>query len=79
MVSDLELLNDSEENLIWFQENSAKFQKSFPGQIVAIKDKSIIENKPNFNELRTALKLKSINEDEVIIQVIPRPGEIVIL
>ena len=78
-ISDLELLNASEENLIWFQNNSAKIQEEFSGEIIAIKDKSIIGNKSNFGELRNTLKLKGINEDEVLIQMIPKVGEIVIL
>ena len=79
MLSDLELLNSSEENLNWFQENSAKIQEDYPEKIVAIRDKKIIAYGENFKVLMKNLNRKGVDESEVLIEVISKPGEITIL
>jgi len=79
MLSDLELLNHSEENLKWFQENFSKIQEEFAGKIIAIKDKKIITSAINGKELLNLLKEKRIDDSEVIIEQIRPKGEIQIL
>ena len=79
MLSDLELLNSSEENLNWFQENSDKIREEYANKIIAIKDKKIISSKSDLKELRRDLKIKKIDETEVLIEVISPPNEINIL
>ncbi|MBM3234158.1 hypothetical protein FJZ19_03615 [Candidatus Pacearchaeota archaeon] len=79
MVSDLELLNSSEESLKWFQENSIKIREEFANKIIAIKNKEIVASAKNINELLIFLKEKNIDESEVLIEFIVPKNEIVIL
>ena len=51
MLSDLEMLQSSEEDLEWFNENSQQIREKFAKQIIAIKDKKIIANAKNNKEL----------------------------
>ena len=70
MLTDLELLEISEENLEWFQENSKEIQEQFTNKIIAIKDKRIIASAENINELLKLLKEKNIDSSEVLIEPI---------
>lgn len=79
MVSDLDLLNSSEGNLVWFQENFAKLQEEFGGKIIAIKDRKVIASAKNGKELLEVLEKKNIDDSEVIIENIYPRGEITIL
>jgi len=79
MLSDLELLNKAEENLEWFKENFSKIQERYPGKVIAIKDKKIIDSTKNSQQLLESLKNKRIDDSEVIIERISPKGEIRIL
>ena len=79
MLTDLELLEISEENLEWFQENSKEIQEQFTNKIIAIKDKRIIASAENINELLKLLKEKNIDSSEVLIEPIFSKKEIIVL
>ena len=79
MISDLELLNSSEENLIWFQENFLKIREKYAGKQIAIKDREIVAVADNGKALLDALKKKNIDDSRVIIERIIPKGELKIL
>ncbi len=79
MVSDLELLNASEENLVWFQNNFLKIRETYPGKQLAIKDKEIVAFADNGKALLNILKQKNIDDSQVIIERIIPKGELKIL
>ncbi len=79
MLTDLELLMDSEENLQWFQENSKEIQEQFTNKIIAIKNKKIVASADNINELLRVLKDKNIDPSEVLIEPVYSKKEIIIL
>jgi len=79
MASDLELLDSSEKDLEWFQQNSLELRKRFANRIVAIKHKEIVADARNISELLGILKEKGIDETEVLIDFIIPKNEIVIL
>jgi len=79
MASDLELLDSSERDLEWFQQNSLDIREKFANKIVAIKDKEVIADARNINDLILILKEKGIDETEVLIEFIVPKNEIVIL
>ena len=79
MISDLELLNSSEENLIWFQENFLKIREKYAGKQIAIKDREIVAVADNGKALLDALKKKKIDDSQVIIERIIPKGELKIL
>jgi len=79
MTSDLELLNSSEENLKWFQENSDKIREKYQRKIVAIKDKKVVASAANSTQLLDLLKKNGIDDSEVLIEVVSSKDEIIIL
>lgn len=79
MMSDLELLDSSEKDLEWFQQSSLDIRKRFANRIVAIKNKEVIANARNINELLVILKERGIDDTEVLIEFIIPKNEIVIL
>ena len=79
MLSDLELLQSSEQDLRWFNANSDMIREKFVGKIVAIKDGRIVESAGNINELLKVLKKEGINQSEVLIEAISPANEITIL
>lgn len=79
MLSDLEMLQSSEEDLEWFNKNSQQIREKFAKQIIAIKDKKIIANAKNNKELLKKLEEEKIDDSEVLIEVISSPNEITIL
>ncbi len=79
MLSDIELLDASEENLRWFQENSREIQQKFEKEVIAIKDKKIVAHATNSKKLLGLLKDKKIDPSEVLIEPISSKEEIIIL
>ncbi|MBI2630446.1 hypothetical protein HYW76_05070 [Candidatus Pacearchaeota archaeon] len=79
MLSDLQLLDYSEENLEWFQENSKQIQEKFERKIIAIKGKKIIASADNMNLLLSTLKKEGIDSSEILIERVPAKNEIIIL
>ena len=79
MLTDVQLLDLSEENLLWFSENSAKIRKDFEGKVVAIRDKKIIASANNTVVLLNILKEMKIDDSEVLIERILSKNEIRIL
>jgi hypothetical protein len=79
MLSDLELLNISEDNLRWFQERSDKIREQFENQIIAIKDQKIVAKAKTYKELLSLLEQNRIDSSEVLIEVISPKNEISIL
>jgi len=79
MLTDLELLNVSEENLKWFQSNSIEIREKFTGKFIAIKDKKIVASANNPEKLMSVLKEKGIDDSEVLIEAVTSKDEIIIL
>jgi len=78
MKANLELLQEAEGNLEWFQENFEIIQEQFEKQIIAIKDKRVIASARNIEELLKILEEKEIDQSEVLIENMPAKNEIVI-
>ncbi|MAG02954.1 hypothetical protein CMI42_06455 [Candidatus Pacearchaeota archaeon] len=76
MKSDLEMLNEAEENLEWFTRNSKNIQEEFGGKAIAIKDKKIVSSADSGIKLLEVLKKQNIDRSDVIIERIPPRGEI---
>lgn len=79
MLTNLELLGISEENLNWLNDNYSKIQEEFASKVVAIKDRKVVASSDNVEELLNILKNNKINEEEVLIESVRSKGEIVIL
>ena len=79
MLSDLELLNVSEDNLEWFQANSLSIRERFAEKIIAIKDRKIVASAGSINDLLEILKSENIDESEVLIEFVVPKNEIIIL
>lgn len=79
MLSDIELLNESEINLKWFISNSSKIKDRFEGKVIAIWKEKIIASAGNTQELLKSIEKKGIDDSEVLIERIPRKNEITIL
>lgn len=79
MLSNLELLDISEKNLSWFNDNFENISEKHAGRIVAIKNKEIVASAKNINELLDILKKQNIDESEVLIEPVFQKNEIVIL
>jgi hypothetical protein len=76
MKSDLEMLEETEQNLIWFAENSGKIREEFGGKAVAIKDRSIVASADTGMKLLGGLDKLGIDRSEVVVERIPNKGEI---
>ena len=79
MLTNLQLLSFSEENLEWFNENFNEIQGKYANKIVAIKDKRIVASALNINSLLEILKEQNIDSSEVLIETITSKNEIIIL
>ena len=79
MLTNIQLLNATEENIEWLNENYKNIQEEFEGQIIAIKNKKVVANAKNSETLLKVLKEKNIDEAEVLIEVISPKNEISIL
>jgi hypothetical protein len=76
MKTDLEMLEETEQNLIWFAANSGKIREEFGGKVVAIKDKKIVASADSGIKLLDELKKQNIDRYEVIVEKIYPKGEI---
>ena len=79
VLTNLELLDSSEENLEWFSNNFKEIQDKFSNKIIAIKDKKVIASAKNSEELLNTLKKNKIDESEVLIEIVNPSNEITIL
>ncbi|MDO8509500.1 MAG: DUF5678 domain-containing protein [Nanoarchaeota archaeon] len=79
MNEDLILLDESMQDLEWFQKNSNELAVEYEGQIVAIKNKRIMANAKNSQMLLEILERNNVDPSTVIIERIPHKGEIIIL
>lgn len=79
MTATLQLLQESEENLNWFQDNFVEIQEKYPNKIIAIKNKRIVASAANIEELIKLLHEKNIDDSEVLLEQIPPKNEIRIL
>ena len=79
MMSDIELLNESEENLEWFQSNFSEIGKKFLNRFIAIKDKEIVADSDNLDNLLKLLKERKIDDSETLIEAITSKKSIVVL
>lgn len=79
MKSDLDLLKESLLDLEWFQQNSKYIIENYEGQLIAIKEKSIIAFAPNMRVLMKKIKEKKINPEDILIEyVIPENFKIIL-
>ncbi len=79
MMSNLELLENAEEDLDWYSNNYENLQEKFSNKIVAIKEKRVVASANNIKGLLEELKIEGIDESEVLIEVIYPRNEIIIL
>ena len=79
MMSNLELLENAEEDLDWYSNNYENLQEKFSNKIVAIKEKRVVASANNIKGLLEELKIEVIDESEVLIEVIYPRNEIIIL
>lgn len=79
VLTNLELLDSSEENLEWFSNNFKEIQDKFSNKIIAIKDKKVIASAKNSEELLKTIKKNKIDESEVLIEIVNPSNEITIL
>lgn len=79
VLTNLELLSSSEEDLEWFSENFSEIQEKFSNKLIAIKDKKIVASAKTSEELLNLLKKDGIDESEVLIEVVNPNNEIIIL
>lgn len=79
MLTNLELLNSSEESLEWFNDNFKSIQEKYANKIIAIKDKQIVADAVSIDLLFKILKDNGIDESEILIEVVSPKNEILIL
>lgn len=79
MISDMDLLNISEDNLNWFRDNYEYIQNNFERKIIAVNDNKIIAYAENLKILLEMLKSMEIDSSEVLIESIPSKKEIIVL
>ena len=79
MTSNLELLGNAEQDLDWYSYNYESLEEEFPNKIIAIKERSVVASANNIKKLLEELKIKGIDESEVLIEVVYPKNEIIIL
>ena len=79
MEDELKILMNSSFDLNWFKDNSEDIKRKHEGEIVAIKNKSIVAFAPNTEILFRKLKEKNIEESDVLIKAISPSNQIIIL
>ncbi len=79
MLTNIELLNNSEENLKWLNYNYPKIQEEFADNLIAIKNKMIVANARKIEDVLAILKRRNIVQEEVLIELIRPKNEITIL
>lgn len=76
MKTNLDLLNESEKDLEWLQQNFLDIQEKFANKIIAIKNKKIIANSENISKLLEEVQSQGIDPSEVLIEAISPKNEI---
>jgi len=75
---DLQVLQDSINDLNWFKKNIQELSDKFEGQFIAIKNKDVVGFAPNVNILLGSLKRKGVDESFVLIKKVTPRGEVTI-
>lgn len=79
MNKEVLLLDNSADNLIWFQQNLKKLLLEYEGHFIAIKDQKIVASANNVDFLIKKLDSEGIDSSEVLIEYLPPKNVIVIL
>ena len=77
MMSDLEMLQESNSDLIWLRDNMKSVKSEYEGEFIALKDKSIVAFAPNVDVLLRKLREANIDEKSVIVKFISLANQII--
>ncbi|MBI2047031.1 hypothetical protein HYT26_02615 [Candidatus Pacearchaeota archaeon] len=58
--------------------NFKGLQKKFGGRFIAIENKEVVANADTFDDIRRMLDVQKLNFSKIIVQFIPREGEIIL-
>ena len=72
MISELELLKKSEEDLEWFNENYEELKEDYDNEFVAIKEGNILAHNKDFEKLLNKLKTMKENPANITIKYISK-------
>ena len=76
-MSDLEMLQESNSDLIWLRDNMKSVKSEYEGEFIALKDKSIVAFAPNVDVLLRKLREANIDEKSVIVKFISLANQII--
>lgn len=77
-MEEIDILRNSSEDLSWFLKNLSLLRENYSGEVVAIKNKSILAHASNIKSLLKKLLNKKIDDSEVLIKQIGLGDEVVI-
>ena len=80
-MEDQEILNQFkvvEAGSNFLSKNYEKLQNTFGGKFIVIKNNQVITSSDSFGDIRVKPELKNIDNSQVIIQFIPKKGEIIL-
>lgn len=66
----IQLLNEIDDDIIWFKDNFENLKKSFDNQFIAIKNGKILASDKNVENVIKTLKKKNEDPNNVIIQFV---------
>ena len=78
MKTDIELLNETESDLKWINENYEEIRNSFANKIIAVKNQKIVAVAHNSNELIQILEKNMVDLSDVLTKFIHPKNEITI-
>lgn len=58
--------------------NFKGLQKKFGGRFIAIENKEVVANADTFDDIKRMLDVQKLNFSKMIVQFIPREGEIIL-
>jgi hypothetical protein len=63
---------------MFISENFLTLQKDFGNQFIVVNDSSVLDSAESFQEILKKLEERKINHSEIIIQFIPKVGQIIL-
>lgn len=79
MMSDLEMLQESNSDLIWLRNNMKSIRAKYEGEFIALKNKEIVAFAPNVDVLIRKLKEANVDENSVLVKFISLVNQIIVL
>ena len=67
-----------EESSSFLSKNFTSLQKKFADKFIVVKGTSVLSSSDSFEEIEGELNKKKINPEEVVVQFIPREGQIIL-